>query len=102
VTPQLSVSGRPATVVLARAEERARYAPAPVRATSLDDAVRQARQAFAEDATRWPQLNALLFPRSVLMRWRLSWYGLAARTARTVARIRDIMLLVPLRERRRR
>jgi TgpA N-terminal domain/Transglutaminase-like superfamily/Domain of unknown function (DUF4129) len=101
-TPELGPTGRPPTTVLARAEERARYAPAPVRASSLDEAVREARRAFSENATRLQQLSAWLFPRSVLMRWRLGWYGFRATTDRRIGRVRDIVLLVPLRERRHR
>jgi hypothetical protein len=101
-TPELGPAGRPSTAVLARAEERARYAPAPVRATKLDDAVREARHSFSENATRMQQLSAALFPQSVIMRWRLGWYGFAANTARRVARVRDALLLVSLRQRRRR
>ncbi len=99
-TPELAPTGRPPAAVLARAEERARYAPAPVRATRLDEAVREARQAFADSATRMQQLSAWLFPRSVLMRWRLGYYGMVAKTARRVGRVRDAILLVELRERR--
>jgi transglutaminase-like putative cysteine protease len=100
-TPALSPTGRPPTTLIARAEERARYAPSPVRAANLDQAVRAARAAFADSATRWQRFSAWLFPRSVLMRWRLGWYGLVARTARQISAIRDVLLLVPLRERRR-
>jgi transglutaminase-like putative cysteine protease len=100
-TPALSPTGRPPTALIARAEERARYAPSPVRATNLDQAVRAARAAFADNATRWQRFSAWLFPRSVLMRWRLGWYGLVARTARQISGMRDVLLLVPLRERRR-
>jgi hypothetical protein len=101
-TPQMAPTGRTHTTVLARAEERARYAPTPVRVTNLDDAVRQAKEAFGDNATRWQRLSATLFPRSVLLRWRLGWYSMTARTARRVGQIRDAVLLVQLRERRRR
>ena len=102
ITPVVGPTGRPPTAVLARAEERARYAPAPVRAAKLNEAVREARQAFADNATRLERLSAALFPKSVIMRWRLGWYGFVATTARRIARARDVMLLVSLRERRRR
>jgi len=101
-TPQLGSSGHAPAALLAHAEERARYAPAPVRATNLDEAVREARRAFAENATRLQQISAALFPRSVLMRWRLAWYGFVVATSRRVGRVRDILLLGPLRRRRRR
>lgn len=99
-TPQLGSSGHAPTALLARAEERARYAPAPVRATDLDEAVREARRAFAENATRLQRISATLFPRSVLMRWRLAWYGFVLTVSRRIARVRDALLLVPLRRRR--
>ncbi|MBX6751674.1 MAG: transglutaminase domain-containing protein [Micromonosporaceae bacterium] len=99
-TPEFSSSGHASSALLAHAEERARYAPAPVRVTNLDEAVREARRAFAENATRLQQLSAALFPRSVLMRWRLAWYEFVATTSRRVGQVRDIVLLVPLRRRR--
>jgi hypothetical protein len=98
--PEFSSSGHASTALLARAEERARYAPAPVRVTNLDEAVREARRAFAENATRLAQVSAALFPRSVLMRWRLAWFEFVATTSRRIGQIRDILLLVPLRRRR--
>jgi transglutaminase-like putative cysteine protease len=101
-TPQLAPSGHGQTTVLARAEERARYAPTPVRPDNLDEAVRQARQAFAERATRWQRLSAALFPRSVLLRWRLGWYAFAGRIVGRATRVRDAVLLVGWRSRRRR
>jgi Transglutaminase-like enzymes, putative cysteine proteases len=99
-TPEFSSSGHASSALLAHAEERARYAPAPVRVANLDEAVREARRAFAENATRLQQLSAALFPRSVMMRWRLAWYEFVATTSRRVGRVRDILLLVPLRRRR--
>jgi Transglutaminase-like enzymes, putative cysteine proteases len=101
-TPQFSSTGHASTSLLARAEERARYAPAPVRVTNLDEAVRTARRAFAANATRRQRISAALFPRSVLMRWRLAWFGLVVATSRRVGRVRDALLLGPLRRGRRR
>jgi hypothetical protein len=100
-TAQLAPSGRPQTAVLARAEERARYAPTPVRPTNLDDAIRSAREAFEDEATQWQRISARLFPKSVLMRWRLGWYGFVATSVRRAGRVRDAVLLVNLRRRRR-
>jgi len=59
-----------------------------------------ARQAFAERATRAQRISAALFPRSVLMRWRLSWYGFVATTTRRAEKVRNAVLLVNLRDRR--
>jgi hypothetical protein len=100
-TPQLAPPGRPQTAVLARAEERARYAPAPVRPTNLDDAVRAAREAFEDEATQWQRISARLFPKSVLMRWRVGWFGFVAASVRRAGQVRDAVLLVNLRRRRR-
>jgi transglutaminase-like putative cysteine protease len=100
-TPQLASYGRPQTAVLARAEERARYAPTPVRPTNLDEAVQAARKAFEDEATRWQRISARLFPKSVLMRWRLGWFRFVATSVRRTGRVRDALLLVDLRRRRR-
>ncbi len=91
---EIAPPGRSRTAVLARAEERARYAPAPMRSDGLDEAVRAIRAAFAERATRGQRIKAWLFPRSVLLRWRLGWYGFYSRTVRQTGRIRDTMMLV--------
>jgi hypothetical protein len=99
--PDFAPTGRPSTAVLARAEERARYAPSPVRTTNLNDAIAQARAAFEEYATRQERIRAFLFPRSVLLTWRMAWYGFIARATRGIARLRDILLFVSLRNRRR-
>lgn len=101
-TTELAPTGRPSTALLARVEERARYAPAPMRITDLDKAVREAREAFADNASWSQRLRVALFPRSVMMQWRLGWYGLVTRVSRRVGRIRDAVLLVEFRERRRR
>jgi transglutaminase-like putative cysteine protease len=91
---ELAPAGRTQTAVLARAEERARYARSPLRVDNLDDAVRVTRAAFAERATRVQRVNAWLFPRSVLLRWQLNWYGFYGRSVRRAGRIRDAILSV--------
>ena len=77
--------------LLARAEERARYARLPLRADGLNEAVRAIRSGLAERATRWERLGAALFPRSVVLRWRMGTVnrvaGLVAATARARAAI---------------
>jgi transglutaminase-like putative cysteine protease len=69
------------TTLLARAEERARYALVPLRPDALDAAVSGVRHALRSGATRRQRFNAALLPRSVLLRWRL---GLVRRTATVV------------------
>ena len=91
---EIAPPGRTRTAVLARAEERARYALTPMRADSLDEAVKVIRTAFAEQATRGQRIMAWLFPRSVLMRWRLGWYTFYSRAVRRSGRIRDALMLV--------
>ncbi len=75
--------------LLARAEERARYAQLPLRADGLNEAVRSVRGAFALRATRWERFSAVVLPRSVLLRWRLAVINriasIVAATARTRA-----------------
>ncbi len=93
-TSELAPAGRSQTAVLARAEELARYARRPVRADNLDEAVRITRAAFAERATRTQRVNAWLFPRSVLLRWQLNWYGFYGRSVRRAGRIRDAILSI--------
>jgi transglutaminase-like putative cysteine protease len=90
---EIAPPGRSRTAVLARAEERARYALTPMRSDSLDESVRAIRAAFAERATRGQRIMAWLFPRSVLMRWRLGWYTFYSRSVRRAGRIRDTLML---------
>jgi hypothetical protein len=90
----LAPPGREKAGVIAQAEERARYARLPTAANDLDEAVRTTRAAFAERATRAQRLQAAIFPRSVLLRWRMGWILFASRNARTAARVRDALLTV--------
>ncbi len=59
--------------LLAQAEERARYAKAPLRSDGLDTALAATRSAILARATRRERLRAALLPRSVLQRWRAGW-----------------------------
>ena len=68
----LDPAARPPVHLIARAEERARYAKYPLRAPNLDEALRVFREALADRATRWERLRAEIFPPSVLLRWRLA------------------------------
>jgi transglutaminase-like putative cysteine protease len=90
----LAPPGREKAGVIAQAEERARYARLPLAVTDLDEAVRTTRAAFAERATRAQRLQAAVFPRSVLLRWRMAWIMFASRNARIAASVRDALLSV--------
>jgi len=76
-------------LLLARAEERARYARAPLHPDGLDEALRETRRALAAQATRRQRLAAVLMPRSVLLRWRLAWVGWVNRSIGVSTRIRE-------------
>jgi hypothetical protein len=91
---ELAPPGRVQAGVIARAEERARYARAPLHVERLDDAVRATRAAFHERASRTTRLQAVLFPRSVLQRWRMGWIGFVSRNVRIAGRVRDTLLTV--------
>jgi len=76
-------------LLLARAEERARYARAPLHPDGLDEALRETRRALAAQASRRQRLAAVLMPRSVLLRWRLAWVGWVNRSIGVSTRIRE-------------
>jgi hypothetical protein len=92
--PEIAPTGQGRTAVLARAEERARYARIPLRSDSLDEAVKVIRAAFAERATRGQRIMAWLLPRSVIMRWRMSWYSFYSRSVGRAGRIRDNLMVI--------
>ena len=77
--------------LLARAEERARYARAPLHPEGLDQAVQVTRRALAERSTRWQRLSATFMPRSVLIRWRLAWVGWVNRSIGVATRVREAL-----------
>jgi transglutaminase-like putative cysteine protease len=83
-----------AAVLLARAEERARYAQLPLHSDQLDSSVLVVRGALAERATRRQRLIATFLPPSVTLRWRLGWVGLINRGIRAAARVRDSLALI--------
>jgi transglutaminase-like putative cysteine protease len=56
--------------LLARVEERARYARSPLDEPGLDVAVRDVRRGIAGYVTRGVRIRAVLMPPSVLRRWR--------------------------------
>jgi hypothetical protein len=91
---ELAPDGRVQAGVIAKAEEWARYARTPMHFERLDDAVRAARAGFSERASRNTRIQAVLFPRSVLQRWRLGWIGFVSRNIRIAGSIRDALLTV--------
>jgi transglutaminase-like putative cysteine protease len=83
------LSVRDQALLLARAEERARYARAPLHPDGLDVALHDTRRALAARATRRQRIAAALMPRSVLLRWRLAWVGWVNRSIGVAARFRE-------------
>jgi transglutaminase-like putative cysteine protease len=79
---------RELTRLLGRAEERARYAPLPLRADGLNEAVQTVRTGLAQRATRWERFTAIVMPRSVLLRWRLAFITRVANIVAASARAR--------------
>ena len=74
---------------LGQAEERARYAKAPLPAGGLSAALRAVRSAIAGRATRWTRVRAVLLPPSVLRRWSTSLVEGVSGTVAAVGRRRD-------------
>jgi transglutaminase-like putative cysteine protease len=72
VSRELSLSGAQADALtlLGQAEEQARYARTPTVPGNLGTALRAVRRAVALTATRRVRLRAMLFPPSVVQRWR--------------------------------
>ena len=78
-----------AAVLLGRAEERARYARRPLQGGELTAALAKVRKALAAAAGRRTRLVALLFPPSVMLRWRLAIGDLSGRWVGAFGRRRD-------------
>ncbi|OLE25963.1 MAG: hypothetical protein AUG44_14470 [Actinobacteria bacterium 13_1_20CM_3_71_11] len=104
ITRSLYLGGEPvqALALLARAEERARYARTPLDAGSLDGPLRVVRAAVAARASRRTRLRAALLPPSVLQRWRYQLVtggaeliGSFGRTWDTVVRLLSPRRLLP-------
>jgi hypothetical protein len=81
-------------ILLALAEERARYAKVPVRPVGLNHALSVTRTALARRATRWQRLSATLLPRSVVLRWRLGWVNWLSAVIGRAGRVRDAMTVI--------
>jgi len=92
--PAFGPDAQEAAVLLARAEERARYARLPMQSDQLDSSVLTVRGALAERATRRQRILAMLMPRSVTLRWRASWVGLVNRGIRAAGRVRDSVSVI--------
>jgi hypothetical protein len=73
--PRLSGRAADSARLLARAEERARYAREPLATGDLSPSFREVRAGLADHVTRRRRLGALLFPRSVARRWRAAVSG---------------------------
>ncbi len=73
VIDRMALRGAPArsAELVARAEERARYARAPLAGVDLAGAVRELHQALRARVSRRTRIQAVLFPRSVLLRLRV-------------------------------
>ncbi|GAA2517379.1 DUF3488 and transglutaminase-like domain-containing protein [Pilimelia columellifera] len=61
--------------LLGAAEERARYAPEPLRDVNLTESLTQVRRQLAAGSTRWRRVRIALLPPSVLARWRGTTLG---------------------------
>jgi hypothetical protein len=83
-----NAGARDEVLLLGRAEERARYARAPLRPDGLNHALRAVRAALAARATRWERVVAVIAPRSVLLRWRLAFINRVAAIVSSTARAR--------------
>ena len=79
---------REPSTLLARAEERARYAQRPLRPHRLDEAVRVVREALNQRASRLERLRAVFLPRSVILRWRATWTGWTSTAVAITGRVR--------------
>ncbi|ASW56039.1 DUF3488 and DUF4129 domain-containing transglutaminase family protein [Plantactinospora sp. KBS50] len=71
---------------LGRAEELARYAPAPGRESGLGPALRAVRRGLAAGASRRTRVVAAMLPPSVLLRWRTAVADGFARTVTSAGR----------------
>jgi transglutaminase-like putative cysteine protease len=73
--PRLTGRAADSARLLARAEERARYAREPLATGDLGPSFRAVRTGLADHVTRRRRLGAVLFPRSVARRWRAAVSG---------------------------
>jgi transglutaminase-like putative cysteine protease len=92
VTAGLGDAGADAARLLGRAEERARYAPAPLSGGQLNAALRAVRQSLAARADRRTRFLAATLPPSVLLHWRLAIMDGAGRYVTVSAQLWDGLL----------
>jgi transglutaminase-like putative cysteine protease len=89
----LAGSAADAATLLGRAEEQARYARRPLQGGELTTALDQVRKALSAASDRRTRLRALVFPPSVMLRWRLAiadtseeWVGAFGRRREAASR----------------
>lgn len=92
VAEGLSAGGADAARLLGRAEERARYARAPLTGEELNPALRAVRDSLAARADRRTRLLAAVLPPSVLLRWRLAIMDGSGRFVTANGRLREGLL----------
>ncbi len=81
-----------AATLLGTAEEQARYARRPLQGGELTVALARVRKGLARSANRRTRLVAVLFPPSVLLRWRLALADASTVTVTVAGRMRDVMV----------
>jgi transglutaminase-like putative cysteine protease len=77
--------------LLGQAEERARYALAPLDPAGLVPALRAVRRALARQSSRRVRLRAVLMPPSTLLRWRTAVADATGRAAAVTGRLGDAL-----------
>ena len=88
----LNDAGADGAQLLGRAEERARYARAPLPGGQLDPALRAVRQSLAARADRRTRFFATVLPPSVLLHWRLAIMDGSGRFVTVSANLREGLL----------
>lgn len=91
---KFALTGESADAVrlLGRVEERARYARSPLRESGLGAALRAVRRAVARRVSTRTRMAAVLFPPSVLHRWRTGLVESFASSVAWTGRVREGMV----------
>ncbi|HEU0132233.1 MAG TPA: DUF3488 and transglutaminase-like domain-containing protein [Mycobacteriales bacterium] len=89
-----------AVTALARAEERARYAPVSPDADGLDAGLRTVRRALRGSQSRWARVRSTVFPASSVRRIRTATHDTAAALERARTAATERVAAVVLRRRR--
>jgi transglutaminase-like putative cysteine protease len=92
VTEGLTDAAADAARLLGRAEERARYARAPLPTGELNPAIRSIRQALAAGSDRRTRFLAATLPPSVLLHWRLAIMDGSGRFVTVSSQLREALL----------